>query len=83
MQVPIIPRVEEPEEQIVALQATKLSFLRIWWHNLVPVYLFMRPSIFGIPMVLVGLTKRLEGVWWLSRLLFIALVSRLRIERRS
>ena len=51
-------------------------------HNLVYVSSFMRPSITCTLVVLVGFTRRLESVWWLSRPWSIVLASRLRIVRR-
>ena len=74
--LPVVLRVEEPKEQFVALQATKLSFLRIRLHSQVHVSLSMRPSIIGTVVVLVGLIKRLESVLWLSRPYSIVLTSR-------
>ena len=60
--VPTIPRVEEPEEQIVALRAVELSFpLDAVAQSSARIFVDVK-SIIGIPMVLEGLTKRLEGV---------------------
>ena len=51
-------------------------------HRQVHVSLFTRPNVTGILVVLVGWTRRLESVWWLSRPWLIVLASRLRIVRR-
>ena len=55
---------------------------RIRLHSQVHVSLFMRPSITGTQVVLVGLIMRLESVWWFSRPWWIVLADRLKIARR-